>query len=53
MLMTLVADGDDYVEPFRVWTSALNGLLSGSYNTSRVNKGIDQAFEQSPYLNVK
>jgi len=53
MLMTLVADGDDYVEPFRVWTSALNGLLSGSYNTSRVNKGIDQAFEQSPYLNIK
>lgn len=53
MLMTLFADGDDYVEPLRVWTSALNGLLSGAYNTSRVNQGIDQAFEQSPYLNVK
>ena len=53
MLMTLVAEGDNYIEPFGVWTSALNGLLSGAYSTSRVNEGIDQAFEQSPYLNVK
>ncbi len=50
LLMTLVADGDDYIEPTRVWTGAINGLLSGAYNTARVNKGIDQAFTQSPYL---
>lgn len=50
LLMTLTADGDDYIEPAQVWTSAVNGLLSGSYNTSRVNTAIDQAFTQSPYL---
>lgn len=50
LLLTLVADGDDYIEPTRVWTGAVNGLLSGSYNTTRVTKAIDQAFTQSPYL---
>ena len=50
LVMTLVADGENYVEPSRVWTSAANGLLSGSYNVNRVNKAIDQAFEQSTYL---
>ena len=48
--MTLVADGDEYVQPTRVWTAAANGLLSGSYEVSRVTKAIDQAFEQSSYL---
>ena len=48
--MNLVADGDDYIDPSDVWTAAINGLLSGSYNTNRVNKAIDQAFSQSPYL---
>lgn len=32
------------------WTGAINGILTGSYNATRVNKGIDQAFAQSPYL---
>ena len=50
LLMTLVADGQDYIEPTRVWTAAVNGLLSGSFNTTRVNKAIDQAFTQSSYL---
>ena len=50
LVMTLVADGDDYVEPSRVWTGAVNGLLSGANNINRIYKGIDQAFEQSPYL---
>jgi len=50
LVMTLVAAGDEYVEPARVWTGAINGLLSGSYNINRVNNGVDQAFEQSPYL---
>jgi hypothetical protein len=53
MVMTLVADGDDYIDPTRVWTAAANGLLSGAVNTSRVNNAIDQAFEQSPYLSTK
>jgi hypothetical protein len=50
LLMAMIADGDDYVQPTRVWTAAVNGLLSGAYNVTRVNNAIDQAFEQSPYL---
>jgi hypothetical protein len=50
LLMTLVADGEEYVQPTNVWTSAINGLLSGYYDVSRVNNAIDQAFKQSPYL---
>lgn len=50
--MSLVVDGDEYIEPQVVWTSILNGMVSGEYNTSRVTKGIDQVFEQSPYLMV-
>jgi len=50
LVMTLVADGDEFIEPSRVWTAAANGLLSGAYNITRVNNAIDQAFEQSPYL---
>jgi hypothetical protein len=53
LVMSLVADGDEYIEPSVVWTSAINGLLSGSYDVSRINRAIDQAFEQSPYLNIK
>ncbi len=53
LVMTLVANGADYIDPTRGWTAAANGLLSGAYNTTRVNKAIDQAFEQSPYLNTK
>ena len=52
LLMTLISDGEDHVEPARVWTGSINGLLSGAYNTSRVTKAIDQAFEQSPYLKI-
>ena len=32
------------------WTGAINGILTWSYNASRVNNAIDQAFDQSPYL---
>jgi hypothetical protein len=53
LVMGLVAYGDEYVDPTIVWTGAINGLLSGSYDISRVNKGIDQAFKQSPYLDTK
>jgi hypothetical protein len=51
LVMTLVADGEDFLDPAVVWTAAANGLLSGSYDTSRVENAIDQAFKQSPYLN--
>jgi hypothetical protein len=53
LVMTLVSDGDDYIDPTRVWTAAANGLLSGAVDITRVNRSIDQAFEQSPYLNTK
>jgi Domain of unknown function (DUF4136) len=52
LVMTMVdpnlqsTDGSNRV----VWTGAINQLLSGAYNASRVNAGIDQAFKQSPYL---
>jgi hypothetical protein len=49
-VMTLVADGQEFVQPTRVWSAAVNGLLSGYYDVSRVNRAIDQAFEQSSYL---
>jgi len=51
LVMTLI-DNEDRVEPESMWTGAVNGLLSGAYNTTRLNKGIDQAFEQSPYLKI-
>jgi hypothetical protein len=53
LLMTLVADGDEFVQPTQVWTAAANGLLSGYYEATRVNNSIDQAFKQSPYLSTK
>jgi hypothetical protein len=53
LVMALVAAGDEYVDPTSVWTAAINGLVSGSYDASRVNDAIDQAFNQSPYLNTK
>ncbi len=52
-VMTLVANGDNYIDPQSVWTAAANGLFSGAYDVSRVNNAIDQAFEQSPYLETK
>ena len=53
LLMTLVADGEEFVQSTNVWTAAANGLLSGYYDVNRVNKAIDQAFKQSSYLNTK
>jgi len=40
------ADGNPIIQ----WSAAINGLLTYSYDLSRSNKGIDQAFAQSPYL---
>jgi len=53
LIMGLIAAGEEYVEPSNVWTGAVNGLLSGTYDVSRVNNAIDQAFKQSPYLDTK
>ncbi|MEK6781180.1 MAG: DUF4136 domain-containing protein [Bacteroidota bacterium] len=36
--------------PIPQWTGAINGLLTGVYDPIRVNKAIDQAYTQSPYL---
>lgn len=36
--------------PVNQWAGAVNGLLTGSYNLSRVNAAIDKAFKISPYL---
>lgn len=42
--------------PFIPWSGRLNGLLSSSNNynqtKSRLERGIDQAFAQSPYLDL-
>lgn len=52
LLMAMTSYNDDLAEPQRVWVGAINGLLSGAYDVSRVEQGIDQAFIQSPYLKV-
>jgi hypothetical protein len=36
--------------PVNQWSGALNGILTGKFNSARINPLIDQAFEQSPYL---
>lgn len=36
-----------------LWIAAASGLLTGGYNVTRITDGISQAFEQSPYLNIK
>jgi len=36
--------------PLVLWTGSISGVLTGSYNATRVNTGIDKAFDQSPYL---
>ena len=35
------------------WVGVANGLFTGNYDLNRAKKGIDQAFDQSPYLNIK
>jgi hypothetical protein len=36
--------------PVNQWTAILNGVLNNSYNATRINGLIDQAFDQSQYL---
>lgn len=53
LVMSLISKDPQFTEPSSVWTGAINGLMSGSYSLSRITKGIDQAFTQSPYLDIK
>ena len=43
-----VVDGDTVTPMY--WAGAVNGVLGGSSVSSRISNGIDQAYEQSPYL---
>jgi hypothetical protein len=36
--------------PILIWSGAVNGVLNYTYDATRVNTGIDKAFDQSPYL---
>ena len=36
-----------------IWSGIGSGLLGGAPNTARVRDVIDQAFDQSPYLELK
>ena len=38
--------------PLMQWSGAANGILTWSYDADRINKAIDQAFTQSPYLKI-
>ena len=33
-----------------MWSAVMNGLLNGVITPDRVTDGINQAFEQSPYV---
>lgn len=50
--MTMVVDKESEIAPGTVWTAIANGVMSGANQVSRVTNSIDQAFEQSPYLNI-
>jgi hypothetical protein len=38
--------------PVIQWAGAVNGILTYSYNATRINTAIDRAFDQSPYLKI-
>lgn len=52
LLMTMTSPNDESTDgSIRVvWTGAMNGLLQGTYDISRIKNGVDQSFKQSPYL---
>ena len=39
--------------PVTQWSGAISGILTKTYNATRVNAAIDKAFVISPYLNTK
>lgn len=42
----LGANGNPVIQ----WSGAINGILTYSYDATRINTAIDKAFDQSPYL---
>jgi hypothetical protein len=36
--------------PVLEWTGAINGVMTNTYDATRINTAIDKAFDQSPYL---
>ena len=38
--------------PIQEWTGLINGVLTDKFDPNRINPLIDQAFEQSPYLDI-
>lgn len=36
--------------PVTQWSGIINGVLTNTYNATRINTAIDKAFDQSPYL---
>ena len=52
MVMTLVDPNKEGADETKqvVWSGAINGILSSSYDVDRINVAIDQAFKQSQYL---
>ena len=36
--------------PVTQWAGAVSGIMTNSYNATRVNTAIDKAFNISPYL---
>lgn len=55
LIMSLIDKGvlDADGNPITQWTGAVNGILTGVYDATRMNSAIDQAFAQSPYLLTK
>jgi hypothetical protein len=52
LLMSLI-DPDEVStngNPVVQWSGAINGILTGTYDATRINTAIDKAFNQSPYL---
>jgi len=42
----LAANGNPVIQ----WSGAITGILTGTYDATRMNTAIDKAFNQSPYL---
>ena len=52
LLMSLI-DKDEVGangNPINQWSGAINGILTESYDATRIGTAIDKAFDQSPYL---
>jgi hypothetical protein len=50
MMMTDPTELGGNGNPIIQWSGALNGILSGKFDATRVLPLIDQSFDQSPYL---